>query len=196
MIDAAIATLGVKIIELLNINRIRRRESLVEVLTPIYENLKEIHGEYLIELSTARNQCAEGVGTLKEVLINLENKRLLKEPQRQEIIAASERLITRKWRPEVRKFLESINRYFKLSMPLIAMVNYSSRSESEMRHIICCCTGYSRVIEVLKHFVGEKQDHEDTQRIVLGIFDETLKSLRAAWFEIASDFAEIKSKNM
>jgi len=194
MIDAAIATLGVKIIELLNIDRIRRRESLVEVLTPIYENLKEIHGEYLIELSTARNQCATEFGTLKEVLINLENKRLLKEPQRQEIIAASERLITRKWRPEVKKFLESINRYFKLSMPIITMVNYSSRSESEMRQMICWSTGYSRVIEVLKHFAGEKQDHEDTQRIVLEIFDETLESLRAAWFEIASDFAEIKIK--
>lgn len=183
-----------KIIELLGISRVRRRELLIEVLTPIYNNLKEIHREYLIELSVAKEQCAD-VQNLRKMLTQLEKKRILREPERQEIKALSERLIAKKWRPEVKKFLESSNNYFQLSVPLIILLEYSTLPGSEIHQHIQCCTGYSRVIEVLRCLIEGKHESEYAQKVILDILDETLNSLRMVWDKVSLDFAELRARS-
>jgi hypothetical protein len=113
-----------KIVRLLEIDRIQRRELLSDVLRPIYEDLQEIHRDYLIVLSSAKANLTNDPEALKWVMLYLQQKRILKEPERTKIIATCDRLLTRQWRPEVRAFLESVASYFNLNPPLQELTRY------------------------------------------------------------------------
>jgi hypothetical protein len=193
---AALINLTAKFIKLLNNGHIHQRDLLSTVLTPIYNDLQEIHRDYLAELSTARNLCAIGIPNLKNIFEDLKSKSLLREPEIKKIVAQSECLLFETWQPEVKAFLTSTHDYFHLSVPLIELFNNYGLDGTKILEIINGRSGYSHVIEVLKYLIGEKLDSNDTQIISLIIFDDTLNSLRIAWPKVSSDFAKIEAKTI
>lgn len=195
MIDVLIKVTE-QLMALLEISRTQRRTLLLEVIAPIYQDLEEIHREYLVVLSSARERCFSNPRSMKEVLVELQGKRILKEPERQKIIATCDRLLARKWRPEVKQFLLAVREYFNLGPPLAGLVRPMDNSRDEILFSIRAFSGYSRVISVLKLIVGQQNNSKVGQHELLAIFDETLDLLRAAWSSVSGDFAEIKAKSV
>ena len=191
----ALGVIADKLLSLLEISRVRRRELLLDVITPLFDDLKVIHSEYLIELSAAREQCTNNPEMLKQVLTHLDEKRLFKEAERQQILSTCERLLARKWRPEVRQFLSSAQAYLQLHPPIARLSLSAAQPVAQIREEIRHTTGYSRVIQVLKYIIGAPIDQSAAQTIVVEIIDETLTSLRASWVQVSGDFAEIQVKS-
>lgn len=207
MIDT-IVKLSDKIIKLLEINRIRRREILSEILTPIYMDLKEIHRDYLKELSLAQMSCSDNIDNLSKHLGGLMVKRLLFEPERETIKSKIKQLNTRKWHPKVKAFLLSVEEYFNIYSP------YQSLTEvySDKRHAIACVecsTGYSTVIHIIQYllneYVGERKYVNPFNMIqylqppysqVNSIFSSTLKQLREGWDKISYAYSNIQTETI
>ena len=175
MIEAFVRIVD-RLISLLEIGQARRRTLLVEVIEPIFKDLEEIHREYLVVLSAARERCADDVKALNEVIPELRKSRLLKEPDRERLIATCDRLLEKQWQPEVEKFLEAVRDYFQLQSPIAELVDPEGDS----------------FLPLMTRGRGEEKE---VQEVVLKVFDAILGSLRAGWSEVARNFAAVKARN-
>lgn len=207
MIDT-IVKLSDKIIKLLEINRIRRREILSEILTPIYMDLKEIHRDYLKELTTVQMSCSDNIDNLSKHLNELMMKRLLFEPERETIKTKINQLNTRKWHPKVKAFLLSVEEYFNIYSP------YQSLTEvyRDKRHAIACVegsTGYSTVIHTIQYLLNESAGEkkyvnpfnivkysQPPYSQVNSIFSSTLQQLREGWEKISYAYSNIQTETI
>ena len=124
MIDI-IVSLAEKIVKLFDIDRVRRRELLADIIKPIFDDLENIHQDYLKELTDIQIECQNNIQNLEFQIKNLTKKRIFLEPQRELIKAKIKQLNTRKWHPRIKDFLLSVDSYFNLDTPLPHLVSLS-----------------------------------------------------------------------
>jgi hypothetical protein len=207
MIDT-ITSLAEKIVKLLDVNRVRRRELLADIIKPIFDDLENIHRDYLKELTEIQIKCKNNIENLDFQIKELTKKRIFLEPERELIKAKVKQLNTRKWHPRIKEFLLSVDDYFNLGIPLPDLTSLYVDTDYAIE-CIRHCTGYSRVLHIMQYILNkragsklyfclwnsERYDGVPSKEID-DVIQETLTLLRKCWEDVCFSYSRIQSESL
>jgi hypothetical protein len=190
-----------KIGNLINISRIERRDFLVNLLNPIYDDLRNIHHNYISTLSLYLNKFENNEISISDLLSSIKKERFAELNKRDELSTKCCRLLQKKWRPEVSAFLESIRDYFLVDIrnhDFYSLVDIQDIPKEdidgflEYKRALALSTGFCFITKQL--LTLEKTDKYKRQ-FVLSLFNDVISSLRSKWDKIVSCYTDIVYKN-
>jgi hypothetical protein len=182
-----------KLTELVKYKSELRKKQFDLLISPLYQDLKEIHENYLRMFETCKIELQKGTDPLI-VYKKISLDRLEKEALRRSIFEKAVILKDKKHLKPYHLFFEKICHYFEYSIDVNPQI-YSSCPESFISNSARLLKILDSIINgrVSKSALFKNRSMQNVNEHILEFIDLTLKKIRKNWSAITKSYTEILS---